>query len=310
MSRKYKVGLASIFLLLIGVISVGVIVQRKENNIQELSENKQQADFEAYAQKLRSFDTEAMIQSARQEVSGQYVIPKNKAELEILFDGVLINKMPRIFVEKLPDDFSVETEDDRALFLKIVTALLLRTNEKVEKERQILLFLKDKYEHNVPWTAMEQEFFDYLVEKYDSVILRSLKGKVNSLFRKVDVLPVSIGVAQAVYFSDWGNKNKQSLFGEYGWIDKYNYVPLVYDSLSKASDNYVLQMNSREEMIMFWEIRRSYRPYAAERAIGSDLAFHTDKFMEWNGNYARELGHLLDSNGLEVLDFAVFEKEE
>ena len=64
------------------------------------------------------------IEKLSKEVSGQVVLPKTTAELKDLFKDANLKKIPRIFVDRLPDDFAQNGTPE--LYTQVITALILR----------------------------------------------------------------------------------------------------------------------------------------------------------------------------------------
>ena len=108
---------------------------------------------------------------------GLIVSPRTTEELKAYFKASDENHVPRIFVDKLPTDFAQKGTNE--LWAQIISALILRTNEVITKERAILILLTDKFNHEKKWTPKETEFFDYLVQKYDSKSKKTIQAKLN-----------------------------------------------------------------------------------------------------------------------------------
>ncbi len=169
------------------------------------------------------------------------ISPKTTEELKKLFKNS-DKELPRVFVKKLPADFA--QKGNKKLYSKILTALILRENEQILNERILFLLLKDKADKGQPWTAQEQAYFDYLVNKYDAIVLKTTPTKINDLFMKIDEIPPSLAIAQSALDTDFGKKNSESPFGQMGWLDNQTYAPIKYDNLSDAVRAYVLEMNA------------------------------------------------------------------
>ena len=75
------------------------------------------------------------------------VRPKTQAEVEEIYHGINMVQIPRVFIEELPPDWQIRSNEDKTLFMKIITALILRTNEKIKAEKKRLIRLEEKFLH-------------------------------------------------------------------------------------------------------------------------------------------------------------------
>jgi len=85
-----------------------------------------------------TFVTPDLIDKALQDPPGKIVSPQTTAEMAALFQGAQSTAVPRIYVDRLPDDFNPQTTADKTLFIEVITALVLRTNEQILNERHAL----------------------------------------------------------------------------------------------------------------------------------------------------------------------------
>ena len=186
-------------------------------------------------------DFEKLLPVLTKENNEKEITPKSTEELKKLFENS-DQELPRVFVKKVPNDFS--EKGNSKLYSKIITALILRENEQILNERILFLLLKDKADKGQSWTPQEQAYFDYLVDKYDAIVLKTVPTKINDLFMKIDEIPPSLAIAQTALDTDFGKKNLESPFGQMGWLDNQTYAPIKYENLSDAVKEYVKEMNS------------------------------------------------------------------
>ncbi|MBQ3696282.1 MAG: hypothetical protein II938_04905 [Alphaproteobacteria bacterium] len=208
------------------------------------------------------------IQELTKDVKGEIVSPATTEELQQLFKDADETKVPRIFVDKLPSDFSQKGTGE--LYMYVIAALILRSNETTIKEKMLLTLLKKKYENKEPWTEVEESFFQHLVEKYDVVINKTTQMKLDQLTIKVDEIVPGLAVAQSVYATNWGQKNMDHPYGQMGWLDENTYAEIPYDSLIKATEAYVKEMNSTNNYWMW----RNTRQMAAHKGYLNLLAYN------------------------------------
>lgn len=207
------------------------------------------------------------IQKLTRNVEGQIVSPATTEELQNLFKDATETRVPRIFVDKLPADFAENGTGE--LYMNVITALILRSNEMAIREKVLLMALKNKHNKKEAWTPIEESFFNAMVEKYDVVVNKTIETQLDQLSIKIDEIVPGLAVAQSVYATDWGRKNLNHPYGQMGWLDEKNYDELPYDSLIKATEAYVKEMNSAENYWM-WRTRRQR---SAHRGTRDRLAY-------------------------------------
>lgn len=236
-----------------------------------------------------------------------FIFPKTTAEAAQPYNDINMHHVPHVFVEELPADWQIRSNEDKTLFMKIITAQILRTNAHILAEKKRLHFLEEKYLRNQPWTPEEEAFFNQLLQKYDIFLAKKREGQIHELIGKVDIIPPSIAVAQAAFFSDWGQKNKKALFGEYGWVND-QYVPLEFKTISEACDSFARQINSRSQMLAFHEKRRLMIPHQNDRYISEFILDALSQFMEWDTEYLNKLKETYLSGYFLQLDHARFDQ--
>jgi uncharacterized membrane protein (UPF0127 family)/uncharacterized FlgJ-related protein len=182
-----------------------------------------------------------LIDQTHKPVEGVTILPKTTAELQAWFSQATENQVPRVFVEKLPTDFSVNGNKD--LYAKVISALILRENEVILTERAVLIFLRDKLQKGLNWTDKEKNFFDALVKKYDSSYKREDYARLTDLMTKVDRIFPMTAVIQSAAATDWGKTNLIAPFQQTGWVNKDTYGYIPYEKLTDAICAYAQEMN-------------------------------------------------------------------
>lgn len=237
-----------------------------------------------------------------------FVSPKTQKETEKLYEGLTMIEMPRVFVETLPADWHISSTADKTLFMKIITAQILRANAHILQEKKRLNFLQEKFLNNQEWTDSDEAFFQELLKKYDVYLPKKRAAQIQELIGKVDIIPPSFAVAQAIMFTDWGQKNQNSPFGEYGWVDG-EYQPLKFNSLTEATDSFALQLNSRFQMYSFHNIRRKYIPLRKIRLLSDALLKDIRQYMDFDKEYIDKLSNTYQQGLIRELDLAQFADE-
>ena len=249
-----------------------------------------------FAQQTDQFEKLFPILTA--EVKGKEISPKTTAELEKLFDTSK-GEIPRLFVKKLPNDFA--EKGSKELYAKIITALILKENEKILGERYLFLLLKEKADSGIEWNQKEKQFFNYLVEKYDSVLLKTIPTKIADLLYKIDEIPPALAITQSALQTNWGKENMQSPYGQKGWLDRENYDFIKYPNLIEATQKYVTEMNSTPNYD-YWRLQRANQNYQQKKQGSFQIIQSVRTYMPEDVNYLSKLANLINNNKF-IYDF-------
>ena len=211
---------------------------------------------------------EFLIERVDRPIAGVVIKPQTTAELKNWFQGADENHVPRVFVDKMPKDFKYY--GDKKLFAAVISALILKENEKIIKERAILAMLAQKSPDGKKWTPKETEYFDRLVKRYDSRSRKTVTGKIADLAQKVNPIPPLMAVIQAAEATDWGRKHWESPFEQTGWIDAKTFARVPFKSLIRATESYALEMNGMPPL-NGWRYFRSREMLEGSDEIGSSM---------------------------------------
>ena len=97
-------------------------------------------------------------------------------------------------------------------FIKIVLPLVVAENEKILDDRRKLKVLSEKkYTSDLEKQWLRQKLLEYKVKR----------GNLDELMFKMDMIPVSIALAQAAKESGWGTSRfaleGNAIFGQWTW---------------------------------------------------------------------------------------------
>lgn len=148
--------------------------------------------------------------------------------------------VPRLYFANFPSDFKKEKDlnQKKEIFLHVLLPMILRINEEIMQERQELLTLKQCIDKGNELNDHKKSRLNFLCEKY-----KMNKADFDELLRRVDIIPPSLALGQAIIESGWGSSyaalKKNSLFGMTISQEVKTYQTL-YDSVS----GYVRNLNS------------------------------------------------------------------
>lgn len=221
-------------------------------------------------------------------------------------------EVPRVYVTGLPRDLDElsSVDDKKRAFIRSILPLVLLANQEIEQKRTHMLALLEKRADDESLSAGEQSWLDELGEQYGVE-----DSNPEALKRRVDVIPVSLALAQAIVESGWGTSRfaleGNALFGQRTWSNASQaLVPKVdrsvrvqsFEDLMASVRSYMHNLNTHPAYRSF----RHQRAQAVERKDtldGYELAANLEAYAEIN-NYVEKLRGLIRANDLRALETA------
>jgi len=229
-------------------------------------------------------------------------------DLEYDLDSVRDSKLVKpIYFTRLPKDLDTirSTKKKKETFLKILLPLIVAENEKIEKDKKFLLKIlkqNDKLE-NKKW--INKKYRDYKVSNQN----------IKELIEKMDVIPISIALAQAAKESGWGTSRfaleGNAIFGQWTWkgdgivpLEKsgdQNHKILKFPLLRASVKAYITNLNTHNGYKDFrkkrLELRKQNKPL-----IGEELIDELDNYAQTGKEYTKVLRQIVEQNYLEEFD--------
>ena len=221
--------------------------------------------------------------------------------------------VPRLFVDRLPADL-VKVEDVQRKkddFIRSVLPLILAENDRILDDRKLLLSIRDRKAAGMTLDADDHAVIDELTDLY-----RVENGSIKKLLKRVDVVPVSLALAQAVEESGWGTsrfaREANAIYGQWTTDASEGIVPerreegknhLIrkFDSLSGSVAGYMRNINTHRAYRKLREARAQSR-IAGKPLDGYSLAAHLDSYSERGQDYVDGLRMLMRVNKLVHFD--------
>ena len=235
-------------------------------------------------------------------------------------------EVPRLFLSSFPIGWSdVDTLDERkGLFFRTFLPLMLRVNEAITADRAILTDLRDRLASGDIPSAGEMDWLIDLARLYrvlppeagqDGSAVALTLDDIDTLLTRVDIIPPSLAMAQAVEESGWGNsrfaQEGNAMFGQYTWSDE-GIIPMgrtgsdghrirSFDSLLQSVAAYALNLNSHPA---YGELRAERARMRAEGTAldGRELVSTLTSYSQRPGAYMRNLRTTIDANSLRDFD--------
>ncbi len=212
--------------------------------------------------------------------------------------------VPRVLVGSLPPDLDrLDAMDGRKnLFLRLLLPVVLQVNEQIGADRQRLVHLSAKLAAGTPLAAAEVGWLLALADTYDQP-----GADPDALLKKVDVIPPSLALAQAIEESGWGTsriaRQNNALFGQFGQLGDGEWDYRQFGNLSDAVAAYAHNLNTHRAYREFREMRARMRRQSGE--IDSwDLVTTLHRYSERGDGYVQTLRSIMRDNQLEAFDVA------
>ena len=219
-------------------------------------------------------------------------------------------KVKPIYLTKLPKDLNSlgSTREKRELFIKIVLPLILDENNKISEDRQKLFSILNKNFNTVGERVwLKRRFKEYKIEDKDT-------GKLKM---RMDIIPVSLALAQAANESGWGTSRfaleGNALFGQWTWskkgISPKNKDPnkthkvLQFQILKASVKAYKNNLNTHNAYREFREVRAQLRQ-EGKRIVGLDLSKHIKNYASIGDKYVEIIESIILNNSLTDFDKA------
>lgn len=227
----------------------------------------------------------------------------NKAERNI----------PRISIDGISKSWSTDSaklpvQTKKTIFFRLMTPLSLIANENILRERQ-----------TVTSASLDNNELLIIAVKYR--VIKDLKTPLTESLRKqllnrVDIIPVSLALAQSAEESGWGTSRfaaeGNAFFGQWDFSGKGmkpkqqrealgNYGVARFDSPLESVEAYMLNINTNAAYTKLRSLR--VKMHSDDNKItGYQLATTLDKYSERGEAYVQGLQHLIRYNKLETTD--------
>ena len=219
-------------------------------------------------------------------------------------------KVKPIYLMKLPKDLKTlgDTKIKRELFIKIVLPLILDENQKIMDNRKKLFKILAKNFNTVGEKVwLKRRFKEYKIEDQD----------LSKLKIRMDIIPVSIALAQAANESGWGTSRfaleGNALFGQWTWskkgISPTNKDPnkthkiLQFQILKASVRAYKNNINTHSAYKEFREVRAQLRQ-DDKQIVGLDLTKYLKNYAAIGEKYVSILENIIERNSLTDFDKA------
>ena len=219
-------------------------------------------------------------------------------------------KVKPIYLTKLPKDLKTlgDTKKKRELFIKILLPLILDENEKITEDRKKLFKILGKNFNTVGERVwLKRIFKEYKIEDKD----------LSKLKMRMDIVPVSVAIAQAANESGWGTSRfaleGNALFGQWTWSKKgispkkqdpnASHKVLQFQILKASVRAYKNNLNTHKAYQEFREARAQLRQ-EGKVIIGLELSKYIKNYVAIGEKYVEIINGIIEQNSLTDFDKA------
>jgi Bax protein len=205
----------------------------------------------------------------------------------------------------------------KATFFKFMRKNIKTANQKVLKERQLLMRLVQSHSSNQIFTIEEKKQYHSLAKKY-----RAFKGKQPTkeklaiLKQKINMVPPSLILAQSANESAWGTsrfaRKGNNYFGQWCYSKGCGLVPASrnlgsshevakFSSVQKSVEEYIFNINVSRSYKKIRKLREQM--IQAKKPVDSIvLATGLEKYSERGKEYVKEIQSMIRYNKLKKFD--------
>ena len=209
------------------------------------------------------------------------------------------------FPRDLDDLQSVQLKKET--FIKIVLPLVVVENEKILDDRVKLKILsKKKYTSDSEKQWLRQKLLEYKVKK----------GDLQELMFRMDIIPVSIALAQAAKESGWGTSRfaleGNAIFGQWTWDgqgiaplnrdDNKSHKILKFPILRASVKAYKNNLNTHKSYAKFRTKRKQLRD-KNKNITGLALTETLKNYAQTGSEYTKILNQIITQNRLADFEF-------
>ena len=218
-----------------------------------------------------------------------------------------------IIFSSLPDDFmEIKSVNERKkLFINTLLPIIYSENLKIlEDRKKILDWWNESQGENFSRDFWPSWLFE-LSEKYETS-----DSNLGNLLMKVDVIPISMALAQAAIESGWGTsrylREGNAIYGQYTFEKDKGIRPerresnekffiKKFSNLSESTRSYFKNINTHRAYVDFREERKKLRMNGVKLS-GVKLVKFLTSYSERREEYVKDVENIIQSNNFMKFD--------
>lgn len=230
------------------------------------------------------------------------------------YDWPPSDTIPPVALETMPPGMGeLEVERKKSLFFRTILPLVLVENERIRRKREFVRHALANFES---LSKKERRRLDAIAGEYKVEENLADEPARNRLLRRVDIIPVSLALAQAANESAWGDSrftmDGNNLFGVWTWDESSGITPKrrkegkkhlvrAYPDLRFSVRAYMHTLNTGHAYAGFRRKRREMRQN--DRVPdGLVLAGLLERYSERGMDYVAEIRDIIRGNDLDRIN--------
>ncbi|WP_215223558.1 glucosaminidase domain-containing protein [Echinicola shivajiensis] len=237
-----------------------------------------------------------------------------------------IREVPRVYLQIIGEKWGstsskeVSIDNKKRIFFRGLAPLLLRSNELIKEDQSKLKSFIQAHSQNEELSNNDHKWIIKLAKVYQVDLTNDqlTVSTLEELSKKVDIIPVSLALAQAAEESGWGTSRfaaeGNSLYGQWSWGENAitpenqrkglgNYGIAAFETLQQSVCAYMLNLNTHNAYSSFRNKRNELRK-ESKKLSGYELAGQLTKYSERGEDYVKTIRGLMDYNHLIATDSA------
>lgn len=209
-------------------------------------------------------------------------------------------KIARLYPTRFSSDLARLTNisSRKETFISNLLPSILAHNEEVQTERQYLLRLKKVKDTGKKLNFEQTRWLSQLALKY-----KLHRVTIAELLKRVDVIPPSLALGQAVVETGWGGSLAAQRFNSPFGMMKSRTRVFSYSSLQESVSHYIHNLNTHEAYAPMRMIRAKLRN-TGEQLCPLKLAEGLLKYSELGRTYTGRVKTIIKSFGFQQYDKA------
>ena len=259
--------------------------------------------------------------------SNQFDINKNYLSSDQLKNKNIVLEWSQLILNNIKNDIPIarmyfpyiprninqyETHKKKSIFIAILLPIALKGNELVLEERKLMkIAFSSNNIYQIELYSKKYRVKNFKKMKFSKLNRLELNNIKLELLTKINEIPISMILAQAIIESGWGSsrfaQQGNALFGEWTWKNNDGIKPQKnldanhsvknFESLSDSVNSYILNLNTHPA---YKELRK-YREKQfkiGKPVTGYNMANFLEKYAEIGFQYVIKVKDMIEKNRL------------
>ena len=228
----------------------------------------------------------------------------------------------RMYFPYIPRNISeYETNKKKSVFLAILLPIALRGNELVLKERKLMnTAFSSNNIYQIEQLSKKYKIKNFKKINFSELNRLDLNNVKQELSKKINTIPISMILAQAIIESGWGSsrfaQQGNALFGEWTWKNHIgikpkgnldaNFSVKNFSNLLDSVNSYILNLNTHPA----YKDLRNYREkqiQTGKNVTGYELSYFLEKYAEIGFEYVIKVTNMIKNNKLDQFEYSKLE---